>query len=192
MAPEQLTGKPVDVAADLFSLGCVLYRMAADKRPFGGDDLLSVVRVLALDVPAPLEDLNPQVPRRLSDLVAKLLAKSPDDRPATTQAVLDELKLIEQELSPQPAAPATAARPSGKVRSRSPSPQKLVHGLRNRPRTSFAVCLLPVWRPTHPHRDKQRSDCPGDRRSVDRDHRTGPAGRRPRRARPGRDHSGGR
>ncbi len=104
MAPEQLTGKPVDPRADLFSLGCVLYRMAGCKRPFGGDDLLSVVRALALDEPAPLTDLNPHVPQRLSDLVGKLLSKSPDDRPATAQAVLDELQLIEQEHSSQRAA----------------------------------------------------------------------------------------
>jgi eukaryotic-like serine/threonine-protein kinase len=104
MAPEQLTGKPVDPRADLFSLGCVLYRIAGCKRPFGGDDLLSVVRALALDEPAPLSDLNPHVPRRLSDLVGKLLSKSRDDRPASAQAVLDEFNLIEQELSPERAA----------------------------------------------------------------------------------------
>jgi eukaryotic-like serine/threonine-protein kinase len=97
MAPEQLTGKPVDPRADLFSLGCVLYFMAGSRPPFGGDDLLSVVRSLALDEPIPLAQLNPQIPQPLSDLVEHLLAKKADDRPSSALAVIDRLTAIEQQ-----------------------------------------------------------------------------------------------
>ncbi len=44
MAPEHFSGDAVDPRADLFSLGCLLYRMVAGKRPFGGSNLFSVVR----------------------------------------------------------------------------------------------------------------------------------------------------
>jgi Leucine-rich repeat (LRR) protein/tRNA A-37 threonylcarbamoyl transferase component Bud32 len=98
MAPEQFSGDAVDPRTDLFSLGCILYRMAAGKRPFGGDNVFSVVRALAMEEPTPLATVNPEVPGPLSDLVDKLLSKSIDDRPATAQAVVDELRVIEQGL----------------------------------------------------------------------------------------------
>jgi serine/threonine protein kinase/Leucine-rich repeat (LRR) protein len=100
MAPEQLTGNAVDPRTDLFSLGCLLYRMAGGRPPFGGDNLLSVVRALALEEPAPLRALNPDVPRALSDLITDLLSKSPDHRPPSAQAVADQLQAIEQGLPP--------------------------------------------------------------------------------------------
>ncbi|HXY35906.1 MAG TPA: protein kinase, partial [Planctomycetaceae bacterium] len=125
MAPEQLAGEAVDPRADLFSLGCLLYRMGAGKRPFSGNNLFSVVRALALEDPAPLETVNPQVPQALSELVSKLLAKCPDERPASAQIVVDRLRAIEADLSRQqvveqvpqiaeksrPAAPSTAEGP---------------------------------------------------------------------------------
>jgi serine/threonine protein kinase/Leucine-rich repeat (LRR) protein len=98
MAPEQLTGDAVDPRADLFSLGCLLYRMAGAKPPFGGNNVLSVVRALALEEPAPLTTVNPQTPPPLSELVGKLLSKSPEDRPATAQSVVDQLSAIERSL----------------------------------------------------------------------------------------------
>ncbi len=101
MAPEQLAGEAVDPRADLFSLGCLLYRMAAGKRPFSGNNLFSVVRALALEDPAPLETVNPQVPHALSELVKGLLAKCPDERPASALIVVDQLRAIEDELPRQ-------------------------------------------------------------------------------------------
>lgn len=99
MSPEQVAGDAVDPRTDLFSLGCVLYRTATGRAPFGGSDLLSVLRALACEEPLPLRTLNPQVPRALSDLVGKLLSKSPDDRPATAQVVVDQLRAIEHGLA---------------------------------------------------------------------------------------------
>jgi len=101
MPPEQLAGGAVDPRMDLFSLGCVMYRMAAGKPPFGGADLLSVLRALALEEPAAVRAINPQIPKALSDLIGELLSKSPDQRPPSAQAVADRLRAIEQTLTPQ-------------------------------------------------------------------------------------------
>ncbi|HEV8000141.1 MAG TPA: protein kinase, partial [Planctomycetaceae bacterium] len=98
MAPEQLAGTTVDPRADLFSLGCVLYRMTSGQLPFGSGNVLSVVRALALEEPAPARAFNPQVPQPLSDLIAALLSKSPDQRPASAQAVVGQLLAVEQQL----------------------------------------------------------------------------------------------
>jgi serine/threonine protein kinase/Leucine-rich repeat (LRR) protein len=123
MAPEQLTGKAVDPQADLFSLGCVLYCMASGRPPFGGDDLLAVVRSLALDEPIPLARLNPQIPQPLSDLVEQLLAKNADDRPASALAVVERLTAIEQQRprsdrSETPAGTPSAGRSKKSARRR--------------------------------------------------------------------------
>ncbi len=87
MAPEQARGEEVDARADLFSLGCVLYELAAGERPFDGPDVLSVLAKLATHDPPP----PPVLPDDLSRLVMALLDKSPEKRPASAALVADAL-----------------------------------------------------------------------------------------------------
>ena len=70
----------MDHRADLFSLGCVMYAMAAGRSPFRAETSMAVLRRVCEDRPRPLRDLNPDVPDWLEGIVAKLLAKEPADR----------------------------------------------------------------------------------------------------------------
>jgi WD40 repeat protein len=97
MAPEQARGDQVDTRADLFSLGCVLYRLCTGRLPFRGDNTLSVLSSLAVDTPEPPRVVNPEIPPRLAALIERLLAKDREQRPATARAVADELAAIERE-----------------------------------------------------------------------------------------------
>jgi Protein kinase domain len=96
MAPEQADGKPVSRRGDLYSLGCVLYRMSSGELPFKGNSVLSVLKKVLLDVPRPLDELNPEAPVELSRLVADLMAKDPAARPASGRLVADALALLEK------------------------------------------------------------------------------------------------
>ena len=91
LAPEQANGLPLDARADLFSLGVTLYHAATGTRPFQGPTLTSILRAVAEHNPPPPHEVNPAVPVPLSDLIMRLLAKSPADRPASAAAVAEEL-----------------------------------------------------------------------------------------------------
>ena len=99
MSPEQAQGKPVDGRADLFSLGCVLYQLAAGRLPFKGTDAVATLLIAATEEPPPLEQLNPELPPALSALIRRLLAKSPVSRPSSAQAVVEEIERIERDLA---------------------------------------------------------------------------------------------
>jgi hypothetical protein len=94
MAPEQVEGDKVDFRCDLFSLGCVLYRMSTGQAPFKGEKPLSILRSLAVDQPLPPKALNSELPQAFSELVTRLLAKDPQDRPPSAMAVAEALKAI--------------------------------------------------------------------------------------------------
>jgi tetratricopeptide (TPR) repeat protein len=88
LAPEQARGEPlIDARADVFAFGCVLFRCVTGKRPFVGEDDLSVLLKIIVEEPPRLRDLRVGVPAGLDDLVARMLAKAPAARPADGAAV---------------------------------------------------------------------------------------------------------
>jgi serine/threonine protein kinase len=101
MAPEQGAGKQVDSRCDLFSLGCVLYRMATGQLPFNGTDTVSTLVAVATETPKAPRKLNPEVPPRLSKFIMDLLAKDPKDRPPTALSVVNRIDELEQEPPPE-------------------------------------------------------------------------------------------
>jgi serine/threonine protein kinase len=114
MAPEQANAEEVDARCDLFSLGAVLYRTCTGRLPFDGKDTLSVLSALATKTPTAPHKIVPQVPRMLSALVMRLLAKDRDDRPQSAREVVEAIEAIErgEGVEETPAAPAIAAPPA--------------------------------------------------------------------------------
>jgi len=80
MSPEQITGEALTPAADMFSLGVVLYEMAAAKRPFAGEYEAAVQYAIVHQDPEPVSAHRTDLPEWLSSLIMTLLAKRPEDR----------------------------------------------------------------------------------------------------------------
>jgi serine/threonine-protein kinase len=91
MSPEQTRGEPLDHRSDLFSLGSVLYAMAAGHSPFRTDNTMGVLRRICEDSPRPIREINPEVPVWLGLVIEKLLRKSPADRFQSAAEVADLL-----------------------------------------------------------------------------------------------------
>jgi serine/threonine protein kinase/regulation of enolase protein 1 (concanavalin A-like superfamily) len=98
MAPEQVRGEPAGTSSDLFSLGCVLYRLCTRRLPFEGDSVIAVLRSISTETPPAPRDLNDRIPAGLSVLIMRLLHKMPEARPVSAEVVLKELRSIEREL----------------------------------------------------------------------------------------------
>jgi hypothetical protein len=96
MAPEQASGEAVDARCDLFSLGCVLHRLSTGVAPFKGKDSISTLLAVASENPKPPAQVNPAVPPALSELVMRMLAKKPEQRPVSAQVVADARAEIEK------------------------------------------------------------------------------------------------
>lgn len=98
MAPEQARGETVDHRCDLFSLGCVLYRLLAGKAPFEGSNLTATLIAVTQRDAEPVENLVSNVEPSLAALIAKLLSKDRESRHASAKEVADQLRSIENKL----------------------------------------------------------------------------------------------
>lgn len=97
MAPEQARGETIDQRADLFSLGSVLYVMTAGRPPFRAPNTVAVLKRVCEDTPRPIQELIPETPEWLCQLIAKLHAKQPEDRFQSAWEVADLLARCRRE-----------------------------------------------------------------------------------------------
>jgi len=114
MSPEQVRGETPDGRSDLFSLGVVLYETITGRLPFAGHGVLAQAAAILHDTPTPVQDLRPETPHRLEEIVLHCLAKEPAERPPSGSFVRDALQSLQREASSH--AHSRAAGPQAVVR----------------------------------------------------------------------------
>ncbi|HEY4229317.1 MAG TPA: serine/threonine-protein kinase, partial [Thermoanaerobaculia bacterium] len=118
MSPEQASGHPVDFRSDQFSLGSILYEMAAGQKAFqrktGAETLVAIIR----EEPPPLSQLAPKAPAPVRWIVERCLAKDPEERYASTKDLARDLKSLRDHLTETSASGALEAAEPAKARRR--------------------------------------------------------------------------
>ena len=114
-SPEQAQGAQPDPRSDLYSLGIVMYEMAAGRPPFGGDNPVSIAYKQVHDYPTPLNQVVLDIPRPYEAIIAKLLTKDPAVRYSSADALREDLRRFrngERPVALESAAATADARPA--------------------------------------------------------------------------------
>ena len=90
MAPEQLTGEGVDGRSDLFAVGAILFEMLAGRPAFAGRTIAEIMHATLHEQPPALTG-SPEV-AAVDRVIRRAMAKRPDDRPATADALAADLR----------------------------------------------------------------------------------------------------
>ncbi|MEO3974747.1 serine/threonine-protein kinase [Streptomyces sp. CAU 1734] len=107
VAPEQISGRPVDGRCDVYGFACVVYETLAGTPPFQRDDDMALLWAHQFDTPPSLTERRPELPAAVDPVLARALAKSPDERYDTCGGFVSALRAAALARVP-PTAPRSA------------------------------------------------------------------------------------
>ena len=98
MSPEQVEGSAIDQRSDIYSLGVTAYHILAGHPPFQGDTALVIAVQHVKDTATPLNELRPDIPLGLCQLIEEMMAKNPSDRVDSATQLIKNLRRIKIDL----------------------------------------------------------------------------------------------
>jgi len=167
LSPEQARGEPATAASDRYGLGVVAFELVTGRRPFVGETAATEA-FAHVNAPIPsAEDLRPSLPAGVDEVLARALAKDPQDRPATCSELVAELR---DAFRGAVAAPTVyAGVPTQVLRAQAASTSRSTHRSGRRPPSRLvlgaaglllaglaAAVLLGVFRDDDPRRSAPR------------------------------------
>ncbi|WP_222266825.1 serine/threonine-protein kinase [Modestobacter marinus] len=93
VSPEQIQGRPVGPATDIYALGCVAYECLTGQLPFRREEDAALLWAHLVEPPPPVTAARPEVPAAVNAVVARAMAKEPADRYGSCEEFVDELEL---------------------------------------------------------------------------------------------------
>ncbi|MEO7457695.1 MAG: serine/threonine-protein kinase [Gemmatimonadaceae bacterium] len=115
MSPEQALGGDIDARSDLYGLGATAFYAFSGRFPFEGRNATEVLAKQVTEMPQPLSSLGVGVPRKLANLVDRCLAKNPADRPASANALAEQLGVAMEQRRELPVALRAFVRRNGRM-----------------------------------------------------------------------------
>lgn len=110
MAPEQVRSeRELTARADVFAVGCILYECLTGRPAFSGEHMLAVLAKIILEEAPRISEHRPDLPHALDDLVARIMARRPEDRPHDGTQLANELATIGRISAVYPTRPVTSA-----------------------------------------------------------------------------------
>src|SRR5690606_38955197 len=92
VAPEQISGRPVDARCDVYGLACVVYETLTGHPPFLREDDMALLWAHQYDPPPPVTGVRPDLPPEADEVFARALAKNPEERHASCREFVVALR----------------------------------------------------------------------------------------------------
>lgn len=102
MSPEQIRGQVLDPRADLYSFGCVLYELLSGRPPYTGQNTNELLNKHLKAAPPPVQAANPNITPEFAQLLRRMIAKRPEDRPGSLDEFLREFRALRGQVFKNP------------------------------------------------------------------------------------------
>jgi len=113
ISPEHLTGAPMDVRSDIYSLGATFFHMITGRFAFEGKSAAEIAKKHLQEQAQPAIEVNPDIPQEVSDIIMKMMEKNPKKRYQDAETLVDDLRIARRGKGQTSVASASKSKEAG-------------------------------------------------------------------------------